>query len=84
MAIAATEVVPAPAAYVPVDRAPDKLEFVPYRNLYWVELPLGFTVPLSVAFVLDTEVADPVVAAGAEGVACVKAIVKVTTQVVRP
>jgi hypothetical protein len=37
---------------------------VPDRNWYCVVLPLGLIVPFKVAFVLDTEVAKPVVAVG--------------------
>ena len=51
--------------------APLSVLLARYRNQAWVSSPLGFTVPFSVAELVVTEMAEPVVAVGA----CAAAVV---------
>jgi hypothetical protein len=67
LALTAVAVVPEPMSCCGVSA--DELQFnallfVLYWNQTWVSDPLGFTLPFSVAVVLVTAAADPVVAVG--------------------
>src|ERR1017187_5978740 len=64
LALAATGLVPEPALYGPTWLAPANELLVPYRKMYVVLKPLGFTVPFSVALVEVIAEAAPVVTVG--------------------
>ena len=68
LALIAEALVPEPRLCTPVLVAPLSELLVAYRNQNCVAAPLGLTVPPSVAELLVTELAAPVVTVGATGI----------------